>query len=968
MSDMALRLLLPLVVVALLPGQEIRFNRDIRPILSANCYQCHGPDKNTRLADLRLDDREIAVAKGAIAPGSPAESKLVERIHATGATKMPPEFANKTLTEDQKKLLEQWIAQGADYEGHWAYIAPERPAAPAGPAAVDALLGERMKAKGLEPVEAADRRTLIRRLSFDLRGLPPTPAEVDAFLGDQSPDAYEQLVDRMLASPAYGERMAVQWLDLARYADSVGYHSDVAINVYPYRDYVVRAFNENMPFDRFTREQLAGDLLPDATDHQIVASAFNRLGRMTNEGGSQEKEYLVRYAADRVRTVSTVWLGSTLACAECHDHKFDPFAQKDFYQMAAFFADIEEEGVYGGRARWGPTARVLRDEAREEAAALDRRLTELRRRDGDLEDGAKSRKALAKHVRKNADAWKYLKPTKAWDDCGHPDFNDCDRIDFNVDGEEVKAQDLDAEKKANKAILRVDAPQPLRSATALLIEVLPFDGEGYEKFELSEVELRAAGSPVRFAALEADREGAESEMYRTVDGNTHTGWRGEPGEEGVRRAMFVFERPVAANELHIMIASEGRPGRRIPGRLRFAVSDAEFPELPVEGEPSFEEWTAGNPDWLEIRRLERRRKALLDRADECLVTERRDEPQVIRVLARGNWMDESGEIVEPQAPHFLETIPEEGRRLNRLDLAEWLTSEDNPLTARVFVNRLWATFFGTGLSKSLNDVGSQGETPLHQDVLDWLAAEFVESGWDVKHVVRTLLLTDAYRRSSEATPALLEADPYNRYHARQYSGRVEAEFVRDAALEVSGLLNPTMGGPSAKPYQPKDYYQELNFPKRRYEPDDDNNQWRRGLYTHWQRTFLHPSLMAFDAPSREECTAERTISNTPLQSLTLLNDPTYVEAARAFAVRIIEEGGKDVASRLNFAFREAFSREPTAEETAVLTELLESTGAAEELLSVGYWREPRGLDRAELTRWTMAARALLNKHEFITRY
>ncbi len=966
---MAARFLFALVLLAgFLPAQDIRFNRDIRPILSENCYQCHGPDKDSRLADLRLDQREIAVAKGAIAPGAPADSKLVKRINATDATKMPPEFANKTLTQQQKTLLEQWIKQGAKYEGHWAYIAPERPKSPAGPAGIDSLLGKSMKAKGLEPVAEADRRTLVRRLSFDLRGLPPTPDQVDAFVNDQSPNAYEKLVDRMLASPEYGERMAVNWLDLVRYADSVGYHSDVSINVYPFRDYVIRAFNENMPFDEFTKEQIAGDLIPHASDQQVVASAFNRLGRMTNEGGAQEKEYLVRYAADRVRTIATAWLGSTLGCAECHDHKFDPFAQKDFYEMAAFFADVTEEGVYNGRAKWGPTARVLTREAKRQVGAIDGRLAQLRKGDGELADNTKNRKALDKYLHANAGAWRTLEPTKAWDDCGDPDFNDCDRIDFDVQGEIVSARDLDPEKKANKAIVRVDAPQPFKAATALMIEVLPYEGEGYEKFELSEVGLRAAGREVNFASFVPDREDPEAALYMTADANTHTGWRGEPATEGVRRAVFVFDKPVTARDLEIMIASEGRPSKRIPGRLRFSVSDAAFPELPIEGEPSFDKWTAANPHWREIRGLERQRKSLYDHADECLVTEARDEPRVIRVLGRGNWMDESGEIVEPQAPHFLDTIPADGKRLSRLDLAAWLTSKKNPLTARVFVNRMWAMFFGTGLSKTLNDLGSQGETPLHQDVLDWLAVEFMESGWDVKHVVRTMLLTDAYRRSSEPTPALLEADPYNRYHARQSPKRIEAEFVRDAALEVSGLLNPTMGGPSVKPYQPKDYYQELNFPRRRYEPDHDKNQWRRGLYTHWQRTYLHPSLMAFDAPSREECTADRSVSNTPLQSLTLLNDPTYVEAARAFAVRIIQEGGRGTNERLDFAFREAFDRKGTEEEKAVLTELLDSTTAGEELLTVGFWKAPGNLDKDELTRWTTVARALLNKHEFITRY
>jgi hypothetical protein len=390
----------------------------------------------------------------------------------------------------------------------------------------------------------------------------------------------------------------------------------------------------------------------------------------------------------------------------------------------------------------------------------------------------------------------------------------------------------------------------------------------------------------------------------------------------------------------------------------------------------FRDFHAANPSWREIRRLERRKKTLLDHAGECLITKAIDEPRTIRVLARGDWMDDSGDIVEPQSPHFLDQIPSDGCRLNRLDLANWLVDRRNPLTARVYVNHLWKLFFGTGISKILNDLGSQGDTPTNQDLLDWLAVEFMESGWDTKHLVRTILLSNTYQRSSAATPELQAADPYNRLHGRQTALRLDAEFIRDSALEVSSLLNPKMGGPSVHPYQPAGYYKELNFPKREYESDNDENQFRRGLYSHWQRTFVHPSLMAFDAPAREECTAERTISNTPLQSLALLNNPTYVEAARAFAARILKSGAANDAARIEFAFNEAFSRKPLTQETEVLEQLLENhrrrfrtgTEDAAKLTSVGISAPVSEAKPDELAAWTTVARALFNKHEFIMRY
>jgi len=971
-----------LFAVTSISAAEIGFNRDIRPILSDNCFHCHGPDSNNRQAGLRLDDRAAAVERGAIAPGDVEKSALAKRINAEHEMlQMPPVYSNKKLTDEQKTLLLAWIEQGAPYEDHWAYRTPVRPDVEAeGPAAIDALLDRRLKAEGLEPVGRADRATLARRTSLDLTGLPPDPSLVARFEADESDDAYERLVDELLASKHFGERMAVYWLDLVRYGDTTGFHNDVPYNVYPYRDYVIRAFNDNKPFDQFTIEQLGGDLMEDPTDEQLIASAYNRLNRLTTEGGAQPKEYLAKYASDRTSTTATVWMGSTLGCAECHDHKFDPFLTKEFYQIGAFFADIEEVGVFARDGNYGPRHRVLREQDRAEAARIEAELKKLRAA-GDLEATDKARAAVEKYLKKTTSVWQPLTPTKAYDDCADPDVDGCDKLDLEAQDGSFIAARLNGDEKPRESVHVSEIELGKDSIAALMLEIFPV--EGFDEFALSHVRAELLGRGerpmnIRFTDLVADRETEEYPLRDTLEKNPHSGWSGKPAEEGVRRAMFVLERaldPRRGETLRVTLTYNGRASRAIAGRFRLSATDDAFPELPGDGD-RFEEITGGKSKWRQIRPLERRLKTLWDHADEVHVARSVDEPREMRILARGNWMDDSGEVVLPQSPKFLGEIPNsEGRRLTRLDLGKWLVSDDNPLTARVFVNRMWRLFFGVGISKTLDDLGSQGEPPVHPELLDWLAVEFVDSGWDVKHLIRTMLLTDAYQRSSSPSAELREKDPYNRLYGRQAMFRLDAEFIRDSALEVSGLLNRQMGGPSVKPYQPEGYYIELNFPKREYEPDYDANQFRRGVYTHWQRTFLHPSLMAFDAPAREECTAERPISNTPLQSLTLLNDPSYVETARALASRMLA-ASEDAGERIDFAFRRAFARSATEEEKAVLAELAESQKAvfeaspehAAELLAIGISPRPAKADEAELAAWTMAARAILNKHEFVTRY
>lgn len=813
--------------------KTVAFNRDIRPILAENCYACHGPDARHREADLRLDVRDAAVSAKAIVPGSPDKSKLVSRVFSQDVDEMmPPAASHKKLTPQEKELLKRWIAEGAEYQGHWSYVPPVKAVVPPGTNGVDYLVGRRLAEIGQKPAPEADRRTLIRRLYLDLVGLPPNPEEVDAFAVDSHPQAYERLADKLLASPHYGERMAIVWLDVVRFADTIGYHSDNPRNVWPYRDYVIRAFNENKPFDEFTKEQLAGDLLPNSTREQKIGSCFNRLLLTTEEGGAQPKDYEARMLADRVRAVGTVWLGQTFGCSQCHDHKFDPITARDFYSMGAFFADIEEPIL--GR--------------REEGMALA------------------SPQQAAESARLDAE------------------IRECERQMA------AESPELTAAQKAWEASTReaLAAAKPKEAAKAPSVSLPP-----KEIVDLLKIE------PDKRSAAQKQR---LTQHYREL----------APQLAGVR------------------------------ARLASA----------------------------------RQAKASLDAAiPHCLVSISTSNPRTVRVLPRGDWMNESGPVVQPALPAFLPGPKTEGRRLTRLNLAQWLVSRPNPLTARTFVNRLWKQFFGIGICRTLDDLGAQGEWPAHPQLLDWLACEFMDSGWNVKHMVRTIVTSRTYRQTSAATAEQLAEDPENRLLARQSRFRLDAELVRDNALSIAGLLVPTIGGPSVRPYQPAGYWENLNFPPREYQTDGGESQYRRGVYVWWQRTFLHPSLLAFDAPSREECAADRTRSNIPQQALVLLNDPTYVEAARAFAARIVKEGGADLPARLNWAWRRALGRKPREDEMAAaravfekhLAQYVRDPAAAQAVLKVGQARAPEGVAPAELAAWTSVARIILNLHETITR-
>jgi hypothetical protein len=1010
-------------------SDEVRFNRDILPILSDNCFKCHGPDPKQRKGKMRLDDRAAALAKEAFVPGDTKRSELIYRINADDPEDfMPPAESHKKLTDRQKDLLTRWIAQGATYEPHWSYTPIVRPAVPAASAKdwpttpIDDFILERLEAAKIQPSPEADRRTLLRRLALDLTGLPPTPAEVDAFERDRSPQAYQKQVDRLLASPHYGERMAVPWLDAVRYADTVGYHGDQDQNVFPYRDYVIDSFNHNKRFDRFTIEQIAGDLLPNATPEQRVASGFNRLNMMTREGGAQPREYLVKYSGDRVRTVSTTWLGSTMACCECHDHKFDPFSQRDFYSMAAFFDDIKQWGVYSDYTytpnpdlKGWDNDHPFPPEILVTNAYLLRREATLQQRIADL--AAAQANALKTDATARADYAKWLEHsrdflrtwTDGWQVALYPtvrmaDTNSPAKLEVKPDGSVL----VTGKPKGNDKVIATFGLQKGRVA-GLRLELLQTEVHGGSPFrgghKQGEIKLAATLRKKDGKTVNASFYDAQASDLRPTYFNGHekTGVAGQwrtSDDPTNQTACYLPSPPLLAEEgdlLEVRIESDDIGCFRL-SVTPFANDDA------LESGGSAELASALNRSaWFRSAdqrallaktyllgtaydrpaydALKQLRLDVLDCRNgtaHSLISQATTNLFVTHVLPRGNWQDESGPIVNPATPHFLPgpKQPAEGR-LSRLDLGNWLVSRENPLTARAFVNRLWKQFYGSGFSNQPEELGAQGEPPTHPDLLDWLAAEFIESGWDVKHIVRLMVTSTAYRQGSKVRPELVDEDPNNRMVARQNARRLEAEFVRDNALSIAGLLNPEIGGPSAFPYQPAGYYANIQFPDRDYPTSHGDLLYRRGLYTHWQRAFLHPMMANFDAPAREECAVDRTVSNTPQQALTLLNDPAFVEAARVFAANLLENRAlKTDPARLDAAFEKALLRPIKDRERPSLLALLEAQRGyyrenpeeAAKLIKVGDSPTPTDVPPAEQAAWTSVTRVILNLGETITRY
>ena len=981
---------------------KVDFNRDIRPILSDNCYKCHGPDAKQAKAGLRLDLPEVAAkplksGQTAVVPGQPRKSTLIQRITTRDRNeKMPPPETGKKLTAEQITLLRRWVEQGAAWQPHWAFIKPEKTAPPEVPDQgfarneIDRFIAAKLREKGLKPSPEADRVTLIRRLYFDLTGLPPQWEEVQAFVADKSPDAYEKLVDRRLASPHYGERLTAYWLDLVRFADTRGYHGDQHLDMSLYRDYVINAFNDNKRFDQFTKEQIAGDLLPEATVTNRIASGYNRLLMTTEEGGAQAKEYLAKYSADRVRNASTVWLGATLGCAECHDHKFDPYKTRDYYRFAAFFADLKETAV-GNQER----TRIPSGAETEKLQKLEAQLAQTRQ---ELSSQTPALDAAQAKWEASRVLWTTLKPNTA----------------TTTNGATLTILDTGAVQASGtiptNATYTVTVKTKLKDITAIRLEALPNpalpkSGPGRAdngNFVLSEFELAVSNVPVKWAGATASAASTNTPVAAALDGDLKTGW-GVLDQVG-KTNYAIFETTTnlgAGDELTLTFQLSHQQGDKSAlGLFRLSATTAARP-VPITGSeflppeitealsvatgqrtPAQKQTLAAHhrhidPTLAPARARETDLQNQVNNLNNAMATTLVSvsvTPRTMRILPRGNWLDDSGEIVTPAVPAFLSLKEIKDRPATRLDLAQWLVSRDNPVTARVFVNRLWKIMFGQGLVKTLDDFGAQGAAPTHPELLDWLAVEFMERGWDVKHVLKLMAMSGTYRQTSLVSSSLRQHDPYNLWLARQSRPRLEAEMVRDNALSISGLLARKVGGPSVKPYQPAGYWALLNFPTREYMNDHGDNLYRRSLYTYWARTFLHPSLLAFDAPTREECTVDRVKSNTPQQALVLLNDPIYVEAARVFAERILREGGKDSGGRIQFACQQAIARNPKKEEQKLLEALYQrhlaeyraDTKAAEELLQTGERPLAKDIDKAELAAWTSVARVMLNLSETIT--
>ena len=1013
--------------------QKIEFNRDVRPILSNNCYLCHGPDKNQLQAGLRLDKREIATAKlesghAAIVPNDLSASSLIARITSDDPNlKMPPTDSGKTITVAEVEILKKWIAQGAEYQGHWSFIPAVRRDPPATRYSshvrneIDQFVLSRLEAEGLEPSPEADKVSLIRRTTIDLTGLPPTPAEVDVFLADQSAEAYERVVDRLLMSSRYGEHQGRIWLDAARYGDTHGLHLDNERSLWPYREYVINAFNQNISFDRFTIEQLGGDLIPNATTDQKIASGFNRCNVTTSEGGSIDDEVLVRYAVDRTEALSTVFLGLTLQCAVCHSHKFDPISQKEFYSLYSYFYSMSDRAMDGNALLPPPIMKLPTDEQSTRQRDLDAQATLVQQTitaelakvnyvdpyqgsfppadaltvvprevvwfdDDTLPAGAKQ----------NGDSpWKFV--TKA----EGPVFSGEKSSTRTATG--LSQHFFDGADPALKigegdvlfASVYLDPANPPKSI------MLQFNDGSWEHRMVwgdeDAIEWGAKNSPSRRLAGGLPKTGEWVRLsVRAADvglmpGAKLNGWAFTQfgGTCYWDRAGVVTSSAQAPTDFDSQIAWElaemAAPTKSLPGHIKDSLKIETAKRTPDQ-QKQLRDYFIQNintgsrplfaPLLAQAAENDKQKRDLDAAIVATMVSEDLPQARDTFVLIRGAY-DKKGEKVERGVPAVLPALPE-GVPNNRLGLAKWLVSPNHPLTSRVIVNRYWQQFFGTGIVKTAEDFGAQGTWPTHPELLDWLATEFIRTGWDMKRMHKMMLMSGTYRQAAKVSPKLLARDPENLLLARGPRFRFDAEVIRDSILFSSGLLVERTGGKSVKPYQPEGIWEAVAFVgsnTRDFKPDAGESLYRRSLYTFWKRTAPPPSMSTFDAPSRENCTVRRPRTNTPLQALALMNDKQYIDAARKLAERMIVDGGSTVDSRLNYGFRWVTARLPNAHELEVLRKTLDKQigifqadpTAAEKLVTYGDSPRNAKLDLIEYAAWTMVANLLINLDETITK-
>jgi hypothetical protein len=1081
---------------------EISFNRDVRPILSDHCFQCHGPDAGQRVSSLRLDTEEglhgVPGEASVLVLGEVEASELWQRITSDDPDyRMPPEEGGRPLSAVQRETLRRWIEQGAAWQPHWAFLAPEKAPIPeipeesafspfAADQPVDRFIFQQLHRRELTPSPRADRATLLRRVSLDLTGLPPSPAELEAFLADDSPDAYQRVVDRLLDSPAYGERMAIPWLDAARYSDTSGYQTDGPRDMWRWRDWVIDALNANMPFDQFTIEQLAGDLLPQPSLSQRIATGFHRNHRGNSEGGIIPEEYQVEYVVDRVATTGAVWLGLTLECARCHDHKYDPISQREFYQLYAFFNNIPEHGRAIKEGNSPPYILAPTDEQQEELAKWDERLGDLTEalpdRERQLAEEMNGRQAL------DADSWEAdwhyhdgllarLPPSDVEEDRETVSVAvDESEVDDSV--EEQSSADNGPRLVTERGHLAVhlDGDMPWeagdigkfgyldafsagawvradRGTGTILSRMTPEDeGDGYYlHMEEGRIQVnlvkRWLDDSIRIETRESWEPGQWLHVLFTYDGSRKAaGVRiyvngrevpvdvkldalnqsfeldqplriggGHRGFHGVVQDIRLYDRSLQPDEVAAVFGD-----RTI--REAFAKSPDERTDLEKTAVRHFFLDRLASPDlrdWFrEFVTVGRQRAAFVESLPTVMVMEEMETPRETYILARGEY-DKPTERVDPGVPECLPTLESVAHGLaetglsetglsetglsetglsetglsergasgepvgeskvahpNRLTLAHWLTDRRHPLTARVMVNRQWELFFGVGLVKTAEDFGVQGEAPSHPELLDWLACEFMESGWDLKRLHRLMVTSWAYQQDSRVTAEITERDPENRWLARGPRFRLSAELLRDQALALAGLLTGRIGGPSVKPYQPEGLWEEIASVTH-YDQSQGADLYRRGLYSYWKRTVAPPSMMTFDATARETCLVQRTRTNTPLQALTLMNDVTFVEAARHLAIRVLTEGGDSAEERLQFAFQLVTARDPDSHELDVLLQGLhrhvdhfrEYPESARALLAVGDSPSAAGEDSdlAEWAAYSVLMNLLLNLDEVLTK-
>jgi hypothetical protein len=1026
---------------------EIKYNRDIRPILFENCFACHGPDSASRKADLRLDQRPMAMDMGAIVPGKPDESTLIDRIFAESEEEqMPPPETKKKLTPAQKELLKKWIASGAEYEPQWSFIPPRRPPTPTvkqktwvrNP--IDAFILAELERRGLSPAPEADRRTLARRLSLDLTGLPPSPQLVEAFVADSSDDAYGKLVDELLRSKHWGEHRGRYWLDAARYADTHGIHFDNFREMWSYRDWVIGAFNRNLPFDQFTIEQLAGDLLPNPTLDQRVASGFNRCNITTNEGGAINEEYLVLYARDRTETTSQVWLGLTTGCAVCHDHKFDPISMKDFYSLAAFFNNTTQAAMDGNIKDTPPIVPMVRAEDRPRFEELKSQLAETRQQ-------VDARKTAA---RTQFDAWlkdakgESLESTIPTDGLRlHAPLTEGtgDKLALSVDGKPreiaspspitwrtgfvsakayqnqpntiVVPEAGDFDKDQGFTIAAWVRPVTTNQTGAILARMA--GGPDYRGWDVwlengkvaSHLVHRWPGDAMKVATnstlpankwthvtvtydgsrtpaglriyfngaaqlTDAPANSLKSSIRTTVPFRIGQRDRGQALKDLILQDVRLYARTLAADEAQRL--AQGTRAAWLVSKPAAARSAAENDEL-------FDGYLAAHDQptrelVIKLAALEREQSSLQSRGTIAHVMQERPTPAMAYTLFRGEY-DKRRDPVTPNTPASLPPFSADYPK-NRLGFARWLLQPDHPLTARVTVNRFWQELFGTALVRTSGDFGVAGELPSHPDLLDWMAVEFRESGWDVKKFFKLLVTSAAYRQAAITTPEKLEKDPQNRYLSRGPRFRMDAEMVRDYALSASGLLVPKIGGPSVKPYQPEGVWEAvamIGSNTRDYKPDSGENLYRRSLYTFWKRSAPPASMEVFNAPSREVCTVRRERTNTPLQALTTLNDPQFVEAARRLAERTLKKAGDSDDARIDFIARRLLARPLRDVEAAIVKTSLANLRSyyqsheedAKKLVRTGESKPDAALDPKTLAAWTMLANQLMNLDEVLNK-